>query len=420
MTVAPSAALISQWFAPEPITVPVWVAHALRRAAWDVRVLTGIPNFPLGEVMRGYSSWKPLTETVDGFPVHRTPLYPNHGSSAIKRIANYMSWACTASLASGRFLRDVDVCLVYSSPATAALPAMAARRRFGTPYVLMVQDVWPDSIFASGFLEAGRARAAAEWGVGAFTQAAYAEAHSIAVVSPGMKELLVKRGVPVSKVEVVYNWVDEAVFKPSEPKPSFRAKLGLSDDDFLFMYAGNHGAAQDLSTLVEAFALLANEGSHIHVAMVGDGIEKQRLLRTAQERSLTHVHFIDALPIDAMAGVVAAADAHVVSLADQALFHITMPSKIQSLLASGKPILVSAPGDAAQVVVEAGAGMAAPPNDPRRLAEVLREMAALPTEALNAMASAGRDIYVEQMSERVGVSHLSSMLECARKTGGRR
>ena len=142
---------VCQWYAAEPGTLPTEFAHGLQDAGWNVRVLTGFPNYPSGKVHEGYANRLPQKETIDGVPVLRTPLYPSHDRSAVRRILNYLTWSTSATLAAASWLAGSDVCLVYGSPLTAAAPAVALKWLRGTPYVIQVQDLWPDSIVESGF-----------------------------------------------------------------------------------------------------------------------------------------------------------------------------------------------------------------------------------------------------------------------------
>ena len=208
-----STAYITQWFPPEPVMVPPAIAHALTRRGHRVEVLTGVPNYPSGHVHEGFRAWQPRTDDVDGPNVRRTPLIPGHGSSTVRRMANYVSWAFSATLLGLRTLRRADVALVYSSPASAALPAMIWRRIVRTPYVLLIQDIWPDSVFATGFLTRGWSRRVARAALSRFCSWSYRSAAHIAVISPGAIDLLASRGVPREKLSLVYNWTDE----PDDP-----------------------------------------------------------------------------------------------------------------------------------------------------------------------------------------------------------
>jgi colanic acid biosynthesis glycosyl transferase WcaI len=400
-------AYVTQWFAPEPVEIPMWVADSLRRRGLDMRVLTGIPNFPDGNVQTGYSAWRGVREVTNGFPVVRAPLYPSHDQSAIRRFANYASYAASSAIVGRALLRRADVALVYSSPATAATAAMVSR----TPYVLMIQDLWPDSIFATGFLATGAVRRVAEASVGWFTDSAYRRAAHIVVISPGMRDLLVERGVPAEKVSVVYNWVDEDVMKPSEPDQDLRARIGLTDE-FLLMYGGNHGAAQGLDVVVRAMAQL-RDLPDVHLVMVGDGIQKAALRSLTDELGLPTVHFLDQVVPHRMPALMAAADLQLVCLADEDLFQITLPSKVQSILACGNPVLACAPGDTARVVETAGAGFTTPPGDPVALARTIRQAHGTPRQALREMGRAGRTHYESNLSEAINAGALVGVLRDA-------
>ena len=407
-------AFVTQWFPPEPTLTPVWIAEALRRQGLTVSVLTGVPNFPTGNVQDGFSAWRGTRETRDGFFVQRVPLYPSHDRSAAGRAANYASYGVSSAIVGAPLLRSADVALVYSSPATAATAAMMANIRSGTPYVLLVQDLWPDSVFAAGFLTGGRARRMAEMSLTWFTEQAYRRAAHVAVISPGMRDLLIHRGVPSDKVSVIYNWADEKVMRPSEPDPGLRTRLGFTDE-FVLMYGGNHGAAQALDVAIHAMGEL-RDLQDVHLVLVGDGIDKSALHSQAEHLNLRSVHFLDPVASDRMPALMAAADMQLVSLADQSLFRITLPSKVQSILACGQPVLACVPGDAARVVQGAGAGLTAPPGDPSALARVIREAHSMPREQLRTMGRSGLHYYGATLSEAINARALADLLRRAAKT----
>ena len=404
-------AFVTQWFPPEPTHTPLWIAQALRRQGLDIDVLTGIPNYPTGVVHPGYSARRRRVERHDGFRVTRTPLYPSHDRSVSGRAANYGSYALSAALLGAPVLRAADVALVYSSPATAAVPALLARLRWRIPYVLMVMDLWPDSVFATGFLTTGVNRRIAEAALTALTRQAYRWADHVAVTSPGMRDALVDRGVPAERLSVVYNWADEKVMQPTEPDHQLRGRLGL-DRGFVLMYGGNHGAAQRLDVAIQAMAQL-RDLPDVHLVLVGEGVEKPALRALAHRLGLRTVHFVDPVPPARMPAVLASADLHLVCLADQPLFRMTLPSKVQSLLACGQPVLCCAPGDATRAVTEAGAGLTAPPEDPVALAQAIRRAYAMPAAQLRAMGRAGYHHYLATMSESINAGRLADLLSDA-------
>lgn len=403
---------VSQWYAPEPFHTPGWTADGLAFRGWDVTVLTGVPNYPDGKIHPGYSAWCPLTEFRMGRKIIRAPLFPSHDRSAARRTLNYVSWALSASVVGNRALSRSAVNYVYSSPATAALPALFARILWGRPYVLSVQDVWPDSVFASGFLTKGLIRRLAESLLSKFVELTYELAQHVVVISPGMRSLLRERGVPAANISLVYNWVDESLFRPTEPDLSFRQRLGLDPADFLVVYAGNHGAAQGLRTAIDAVYSLPPE-LRIHLVLIGDGVEKELLRAHAAQLRTQRIHFVGLMPASEVAAATASCEIQLVSLIDEPLFHLTIPSKMQAIMAMAQPLLVAVPGDAAAMVEQSDAGFAITPEDPSALAEAMSGASRLPRSELRRMGQNGRRLYIEQMSAEVGTATLSQILEAA-------
>lgn len=408
---AVDVSFVCQWYHPEPVSQPGWIVAALQGQGFRVVVLTGVPNYPSGRTASGYRAWRPSRERVDGVEVRRAPLYPSHDSSVAKRFLNYGSWAVSSAVFGLSTLRRSRVSLVYSSPATAALPAMLARWLFGVQYVLLVQDVWPDSIFASGFL-VGRKRRYVERLLRLFVSAAYRNAHHIAVISPGMEGLLAHQGVPRSRISVVYNWVDVTNESASAGAADLRERLGIGETHFVVMYAGNHGPAQALHTAIDAFAGIPSEVK-AHLVMIGDGIAKPDLVRRTQELGGGRIHFLDPVPRTRMSELMAQADAQLVCLARRPLFAVTTPSKLQSVLAAGHPVIVAADGDAAQVVKAARAGVAVPAEDSLALAQAVVELASSTPEARRELGFNGRAHYETVMAAEVGAARLAGLLHSA-------
>ncbi|GAB2779709.1 glycosyltransferase family 4 protein [Nocardioides salsibiostraticola] len=410
-------AFVCQWYPPEPVAVPESIAHSLHDFGLDVEVLTGVPNYPSGQVAPGYSASRRRSELMRGIPVHRTPLYASHDTSTAKRLLNYGSWAASSAFFGQPHLRKADAILVYSSPATAAFPAMVSKVLWGTPYVLLVQDVWPDSIFASGFL-GGRLSSVALKIVDVFVRRAYAMADHVAVISPGMVDLLAERGVPRDKLSVVYNWLPDADSEPAgDMRSTIRADLGVPDAARLFFYAGNHGRAQGLDALIDAFADPATAPAHL--VLLGDGVTKPDLTRRAAGSS--RIHFLDPVPRIEAVRMNREADVHVVALADEPLFAVTMPSKLQSGLAAGLPVLAVAPGDSAAVVTGERAGLAARPGDAVSVTNAVADFNAMSNENLALMGERGREAYERLMKHDIGAARLVGLLgraaaKCRRRT----
>ena len=403
---------VSQWYAPEraSATLPGVIAKALADDGHDVTVVTGLPNYPEGRLYPGYKVRPYQREIIDGLTVHRAPLFITHDANPIKRVANYTSFAATSSAVALRALRSVDAVWVHSTPATAAVPAMALRALRGVPYVLHIQDVWPDTVTASGFMSAGRS-AQIEKPLHAFCDAAYRHAAAIRVTAPGMSELLEQRGVPEKKVEFLPNWCDERAFRPTSASSELRQAFGELPP-FTVMYAGAMGEVQGLDVVLDAAALLMHR-ANLGFVLVGDGVALPNLQRRAAAEGLTNVHFRPPQPIEKMAEVMDLSDMQLICLRDLPLYRITLPSKVQATMAAGRPIIASVAGDAAHVVTDSGAGIVCAPGSAAELAAAVVAAHDAGESGRRAWGEAGRQHYLQQFSQARGVAAMSTTLEAA-------
>ena len=401
--------LLSQWFDPEPgpASVPGVLGRALAERGHAVRVLTGFPNYPMGQVYPGYRQrLRHLEEPSPGIAVRRVPLYPSHDGSALKRVANYASFAASAAVQAAGHLGDADAAWVYNSPAPVGAVASRLSRKTGLPFLLHVMDVWPDSVLQSGMLSPGLLHRGAERGLNRLVDATYAAAAVVAVTSPGQLALLASRGVPEERLRYVPVWADEDLFFPRPPDRSL-LPAEAREAAMVVMYAGAMGHVQQLDTTVRAAAAAREAG--VHLVMVGSGIARDGLQRLAAELEADNIHFVGSRPPGEMGDLTAAADLHLVSLADTPLLRVTMPSKVQAIMASARPILASCVGDAADVTEKAGAGVSVPPGDVARMTAVLRDLATEPA-LLRSLGESGRSHYESTASRARAVSSVEGIL----------
>jgi glycosyltransferase involved in cell wall biosynthesis len=232
--------ILSQWFDPEPTFKGVAFARELVRRGHEVEVLTGFPNYPGGKLYPGYHVRPWQRERIDDIPVLRVPLYPSHGRSVLGRVANYGSFALSATIGSA-FVKRPDVIYAYHPPATIGLPAVVAHMLRRVPVVYDVQDLWPDTVAATGMVkDSAVLRLLGRW-----CQFVYCNADRIVVLSPGFKAALMERGVPEAKIDVIYNWCDEASMRPNGTSPVQLAGPG----EFTVVFAGTMGLAQGLEAV---------------------------------------------------------------------------------------------------------------------------------------------------------------------------
>ncbi len=389
--------LLTQWFDPEPTFKGLVFAKELVRQGFEVEVVTGFPNYPGGKVYPGYRIKTLQRELIDGVHVTRVPLYPNHDQSAIKRVLNYASFAASA-LVYGLFVaKRADVIYAYHPPLTVGITASLIRLLRRIPVVYDIQDMWPDTLRATGMLNNPRALGV----VAAVCRWVYRRVDHIAVLSPGFKRLLVQRGVPEAKVDVIYNWADEAAL--AAPTGQLPAAFP-GPDRFRIVFAGNMGKAQALGAVLDAAAVLQARGSRVSFVMLGGGVEVGPLKAQAAQRQLGNVIFLPAVPMAEVGAYLNAAEALLVHLRKDPLFEITIPSKTQAYMAVGKPLLMAVNGDAADLVRQSGGGVVAESENAEALAASAQALADLAPAELHAMGQKAQHYYREHLALQVGVA----------------
>lgn len=385
--------------------VPAAIARSLQDLGHTVDVLTGFPNYPTGRLPEGWQVRPYQREVVnDGLTIHRAPLYPSHDANPVRRMANYLSFAAGASVVANTRIPKPDAWLIYSSPATAALPAMLARRGIRAPRAMIIQDLWPDSVTGSGMVDGLPGKVVGR-SLDALCQASYRSCGAIGVISPGMTEVLRSRRVPAAKIHYTPNSVDDSFLDVGAPV-NWHAELGNASG-LVFLYAGNIGPLQDLSPLVRSFTGVDDA----HLVIVGDGVE--RAVIEAASQGVGNVHIRPAVGSAEIGRLIMGADVQVVSLQDTPLMRVTMPSKVQTSLASGRPVLVHAAGDPAELVADAGAGWSSPPGDVEETQCVLRRILSTSAEERLAMGRRARLLFETNFTTSAAGAHLQELLDYA-------
>jgi len=398
--------VLSQWYPPEPQSVVSELAETLAADGHDVTVLTGFPNFPSGKLYPGYRLTFVRRETWNGIPIVRVPLFPYHGRSPLLRVVNLASFCAAAMLIGPWFVRRPN--LVHAiQPPTTCVPAWVLSRLWRVPFTYEVQDLWPDTLRATGMVSAGRALRL----VDRYCAWAYRKTAAIRVISEGFRTALVSRGVPDSKVHLLPNWVDTDRYAPpdrSAPKPAWDTTRAA----FNIVYAGNLGLAQGLDNLLEAAARIP-AAARVHVVLIGDGVDAGALRQKAATRQLSNVEFVPFQTPDGMPAILAAADALLLHLKRDPLFSMTIPHKLLTYLAAGRPILACADGEAAAIVRRANAGVVCAPGDPAALAAAAMALATLSPAERAAMGRNGRACACAEFERTAVVPRIGRMLEDA-------
>ncbi|MGH9801518.1 MAG: glycosyltransferase family 4 protein, partial [Blastocatellia bacterium] len=226
----------------------------------------------------------------------------------------------------------------------------------------------------------------------------YRASTRVTVLSEGMKENLLRKGVPTEKITVIPNWANVEAIRPVERQNSFRAANGLNGD-FVVMFAGNLGFIAMLDNVVETARLLQHDPS-IQFLIVGEGNAKPGLVSRANELGLRNIRFLPTQPKEVLPEMLGAADLSLVTLNKQ-LGQLNVPSKTYSIMASGRPVLASVPLDSeiASLIKVADCGLGIPPEDPRSMAEAIRQLFAQP-DRLREFGANGRRYVEEHLSRQ--------------------
>jgi colanic acid biosynthesis glycosyl transferase WcaI len=399
--------LLTQWYPPEPQKILADLSETLQALGHEVTVLTGFPNYPSGKLYPGYRLRLWQRETIGGAQVIRVPLFPDHSTSAWKRSLNYLSFMVAAALLGPCLVPRPDIVYVCCAPLTLACPGWLLSRLFRVPLTCEIQDMWPETLEATGMLHNRRILRLMDW-LGKWF---YRRCRAIRVISPGFRDNLLGKGVPAGKVHCIPNWVDTEFYRPRQYDRELAEEMQLAGR-FNVVYAGAIGRAQGLDVALDAAELL-RDLPDVQLVMVGDGTDLAALRQTAKDGGLTNVRFLGRHPESSMSRLFSAADVLLVHLRDEPLFRITIPHKIYTYMAVGKPVLAAAGGDAAATIEAAGAGLTCPPGDAEALAATVRRFHALSPAERNAMGRNGRQITCTVFRRDALVRQIAAMLEGA-------
>jgi glycosyltransferase involved in cell wall biosynthesis len=380
------------------------MTETLQAKGHDVIVLTGFPNWPEGKVYPGYKIRLWQKETIGGVPIVRMPLYPEHSSSKIRRILNYLSFVISACLLGFFLIRRPDVIHAVQPPTT-CFPACFLSRLWRIPFTYEVQDMWPETLQATGMVNNQRILSI----VSKYCHWSYAKAAAIRVISPGFRENLISKGVPSEKIYFISNWVDTDFYKPRPPDINLSERFGFKGR-FNILYAGSIGLAQGLETILEA-AVLLQDLPDIQFVLAGDGLALPSLEENIASREIKNVKFLGRQPMHLMPDLYALADVLLVHLKDDPLFRITIPHKTLTYLSAGKPILTAVEGDVAEVINSNHAGLTCPPGNPDALADTIRKFYNMTLNERETLGENGRKAACNLYGREKMVDKIESMFK---------
>ena len=391
--------VVSQYYWPETFGVNRLVRDLVAQGV-DVTVLTGKPNYPSGKIQDGYTVFGTVAESVGGVKIFRVPLLPRGSRSGIRLILNYLSFAIFGLIFGPWLLRrqHFDAVFVYApSPILQAIPAMLFSRIKNAPLAIWIQDLWPQSLSATGYV----VNRFILWMVDLVVRWIYSSADVLLVQSQAFIEHVGKQAPAATPIYFFPNSAERLRKCHSDvSNPQVEKWTALMRSKFSVVFTGNVGTAQSMNTIIEA-ASLCSANQEICFFIVGFGSESQWLTREVEARGLKNIILTGWLPEEDMGTVLAAASVLLVLLLDNPIFYQTIPNKVQSYLAAGKPIIACLGGEGARVVAEARAGLICRPEDSQALAASVRELAEISEERLLQFGNNGQKYFDKHFESKM-------------------
>lgn len=359
--------VVSQYFYPETFRINDMCQEWVKRG-YEVTVVTGIPNYPMGKTYKGYGLFKKRHEFWNEIEIYRIPLIPR-GSSAIGMVLNYLSFMISGMIA-GKLKRRIKADLVFSfevSPMTQVKVGISFARRLKAPHYLYVQDLWPENVITvTGITNKFIIRP-----IDRMVDRIYKQSDEIFATSPSFVDAICNRKVPVDRKKVHY-WPQyaEEFYKPcrGEEVPEIP-----SDECFKVAFTGNVGTAQGLDILPKTAKLLQNES--IKFVIVGDGRYLPTLEQEISDNGVKDKFIlIPRQPAQRIPEILGACDAAFISFQDDQLWTMTIPAKLQSYMACGMPIIAAAQGETKRVIEDARCGECCNIGEAEALAELIKRM----------------------------------------------
>lgn len=397
--------VVSQYFWPENFRINDLVSELIAKGH-RVTVLTGLPNYPDGQVFEEYKSDPSAFKLYQSAEVVRVPLVPR-GSGSLRLLLNYVSFVISACTLGVWKLRGKDFDVIFTcqlSPVTVGLPAMLLRWLKNAPMIFWVLDLWPESLKAVGVVSSDRIL---KW-VGKLTGYIYNRSDLILIQSKSFKFHIKKYAADDRRIEYFPSWAED-IFSSTNVSPA--EEVQIKQNSFNVMFAGNIGDAQDFPAILAAAEILKSSGK-IRWLVLGDGRAASWLNKEVARRGLSNVVcLLGRYPLERMPSFFKHADALLVSLKDEPIFSMTIPGKMQSYLAAGIPVLAMLNGEGADVIHRSGAGLACKAGDSVGLAEAVLKLSNMKSEELAEMGRLGKRFGDQEFGRQTLMSKLEGWMK---------
>jgi len=387
--------VITHYFYPENFRIND-VVGALVGRGHDVTVLTGIPNYPQGKLFGEYKLFR--SEKIFGARVIRVPLIPRGSGSAFRLLLNYFSFLFSAVFVGPMLLlgKNFDVVLSTAySPPTGGLVGVIFAKIKSARSLLMVQDLWPASLEFTGFVKnkllLGMVGKVIAW--------MYNQTDYLLVQSQSFVSVINSQGIETEKMVYFPDWAED-IYKPAIDSSDCCLRHLFPRANFTIVFAGNLGTAQSLETIIDAADLLRS--SNIHWLILGDGSRKNWLESEVKSRKLeSSITLLGQVPMEHTPSYFYLGDVMLVTLSNDITLNTTLPGKVQSYMACGRPILSALGGEGKKVIESSGCGINVDPGNAKDLAMAALKLSTLPREELEEMGDRSREYCLDVFNKDI-------------------
>lgn len=400
--------IVSQYYWPEDFRIND-LSQILKEHGHDVTVLTGQPNYPLGTSFTGYRWWKFSTETHAGVKIYRVPLWPRRNGRAIHLALNYLSFMLFSLLSLPFFLlQRFDFVLAFgTSPIFQGISGGVLAKIKRIPFYIWVLDLWPESLSATntfhnkillGF-------------VLKIVRFYYGMSDKILCVSKSFIDHIKNQNIDQNKLIYFPNWAEDLYTQTLAIKPKTLTQDFTFPVGTILTYAGNLGEAQDLEALFDAMKICCADLSDVHFLILGDGRKKIWLEEQIKKHKLQEkIHLLGRHPQEAMPYFFRQTDAFLVTLKKVDIFTKTLPGRVMSFMAVGKPLIAAAGKETENIVRQAECGFSAKPGDAQELAALIKKFYLLPKQDKDRMAQNSHDYFKSNFSRTSVYPRLKEIL----------
>jgi len=402
--------IASQHFYPENFRIND-IAHSLLASGCQVDVLTGKPNYPNGKIYSGYRWFRFELESWRNLDIYRVPIFPRRSGGAFNLILNYLSFILSGIILGPWMLRrkKYDIVFCYAtSPFLQVIPALFIAKIKNAKLVVNVQDIWPDSLVATGYIRNKYILKIVE----KIVIFLYKKSDLLLTQSNEF-QFRIRKLATDANTRYWPNSVDKSFLNPvvnELPKISI-----LDDDKFNIIFTGNIGEAQAIDVILE-MAIILRDYDRIQILLFGQGGRWSCLRDKIAENNLKNIFLLGSYPVETMPGIMRKASVLLVTLADKDIFSATIPNKVQAYMASGRPILAAINGEAATVISNANSGIVVPAGDSKQLAKAAIKLFNTSREDLNLLGENGQRYYIENFDHDQLIYDLIQMFSQFKKS----